>query len=118
MLIGPPSTAALAPLPPLLEAAVAQIHVQVGIERLRATAFARERALRFPLTPAMRDALDAGARVSLVCTHPRYFWRRRLPIPTLRELRRELGEHRAGGAHADGQAGTRRFQPTARSTAA
>jgi len=89
--------------PRFLDEAAALVHVQVGIERLAShdpadTAGARAldapRGLRFALTPGMRDALDAGASATLVCTHPRYAWRRRLPAVLLRELRRGLAGHR------------------------
>jgi len=92
-------------LPRFLDEAARQVHVQVGIERLasdarvdppgRAAADA-PRSLRFALTPGMRDALEAGASATLVCTHPRYAWRRRLPAALLRELRRGLSGHREG----------------------
>ena len=98
-----PGAAPRGALPRFLDEAAGLVHVQIGIERLASdgaagaggfAAAGAPRGLRFPMTPGLRDALEAGASATLVCTHPRYSWRRRVPTGLLRELRRSLSGHR------------------------
>lgn len=102
-----------------LHAAAQQVSLQVGIARIPAAPCGTEadlpdmylggssarRFLRFVLPASVREAVRAGAEVTLLCTHLLYAWRQRVPDATLRLLVRDLDAPRATGP---GRAAARR----------